>query len=70
MPPLAPLFARMTTHDIERRFTASEALAFFQEHLASHSEDVLNTSIAPTWTFDMLDNPDLYWKHLAPADRE
>ena len=33
VPMLAPLLDRMTTRDIPRRFKASEALQFFEEHV-------------------------------------
>jgi uncharacterized protein (DUF2342 family) len=34
-PFLAPLFDKMAAHDVRRRFTAEEALAFFEKHASS-----------------------------------
>jgi hypothetical protein len=34
-PFLAPLFDKMTAHDVRRRFTAEEALTFFEKHASS-----------------------------------
>ncbi|KAL1942080.1 hypothetical protein VTO73DRAFT_6610 [Trametes versicolor] len=70
VPPLAPLFARMTTHVIDQRFTASEALVFYDEHLAHLSEVVLETGIVAEPSFEPLNYPDLYWKQLGTGDRE
>jgi hypothetical protein len=39
---LAPLLDKMTTRDIENRFTAAEALQFFEEMLPTVAEDQLN----------------------------
>lgn len=39
---LAPLLDKMTTIDIENRFTAAEALHFFEEMLPTVAEDQLN----------------------------
>ena len=38
---LAPLFDRMTTHDLTRRFTADEALEFFQNEYSQLTEEQL-----------------------------
>jgi hypothetical protein len=34
-PFFAPLFDKMTAHDVRRRFTAEEALVFFEKHAPS-----------------------------------
>ena len=39
---LAPLFDRMLTHDLKRRFTADEALEFFQNEYSKLTEQQLN----------------------------
>lgn len=39
---LAPLLDKMTTSEIENRFTAAEALHFFEEMLPELTEDQLN----------------------------
>ncbi|KAF8880445.1 kinase-like domain-containing protein [Gymnopilus junonius] len=67
-PFLAPLLDRMTTRDLERRFTAYEALRFFEEMFSQMSETQLKT---PYWVkesevylpFDEYDR----WKDL-PSD--
>ena len=38
---LAPLFDRMTTHDLTRRFTVDEALEFFQNEYSELTEEQL-----------------------------
>lgn len=60
----------MTTHVIDQRFTASEALVFYNEHLAHLSEEVLETGIVAEPSFEPLNYPDLYWKQLGTGDRE
>lgn len=60
----------MTTHVVSQRFTASEALVFYDEHLAHLSEEVLKTSIVAEPSFDPLNDPDLYWGQLGTGDRE
>ena len=62
---LVPLFDRMTTHDLTRRFTADEALEFFQneysqltkEQLGCHTYYDSNRSSSECW--------DLIPRHLA-----
>jgi hypothetical protein len=44
---LVPLFDRMTTHDLTRRFTADEALEFFQNEYSELTEEQLNHLVAP-----------------------
>jgi hypothetical protein len=39
MPFLAPLLDKMVAHDVRRRFTAEEALSFFEAHAASVPRD-------------------------------
>ncbi|KAH9477401.1 hypothetical protein JR316_0009614 [Psilocybe cubensis] len=45
LPLLAPLLDKMTTWDIINRFTASEALQFFEERLAEFPEQLLEVGI-------------------------
>ncbi|KAH9895154.1 hypothetical protein C8Q73DRAFT_644869 [Cubamyces lactineus] len=66
VPILAVLFSRMTTHVIDDRFTAAEALAFFREVEAQLSPHDLDTNITLKTDYDPLDNPDLYWSRLLP----
>lgn len=44
---MAPLIAGMTTTDIPRRFTAHDALQFFNDHRAELSPDQLNSCLLP-----------------------
>ena len=44
---LAPLFDRMTTHYLTRRFTADEALDFFQNEYSTLREEQLNRLVTP-----------------------
>ena len=44
---LAPLFDRMLTHDLKRRFTADEALEFFQKEYSELTEEQLNDFTPP-----------------------
>ena len=44
---LAPLFDRMLTHDLKRRFTADEALEFFQNEYSELIEQQLNRLTYP-----------------------
>ncbi|KAF8905818.1 kinase-like domain-containing protein [Gymnopilus junonius] len=49
-PFLAPLLDRMTTRDLERRFTAMEALQFFEDMFSKMTETQLGT---PFWEDDL-----------------
>ncbi|KAI0332318.1 hypothetical protein GY45DRAFT_1274190 [Cubamyces sp. BRFM 1775] len=68
MPLLAVLFSRMTTHVVDDRFTAAEALAFFRELEANLSPDVLDRSVTLKADYDALDDPEVYWSRLSPED--
>ncbi|KAG6902719.1 hypothetical protein C0995_012383 [Termitomyces sp. Mi166 len=67
LPMLAPLFDRMTTRDIARRFKASEALQFFEDQVIPLTSKRLLLSAAP-------DQPPSYlpydyydrWEYLDP----
>ncbi|KAI0355662.1 hypothetical protein OH77DRAFT_1495961 [Trametes cingulata] len=64
VPLLAPLFARMTTHVINERFSAREALHFYSQIEAGLSPVVLDEGVVLQPCFDALDEPDLYWSSL------
>lgn len=64
-PVLAPLIGKMSTHVIEERWSAEEALAFFNETLAGLSPDVLDSSVTLQFDLDPLDDPDRYWNQLS-----
>ncbi|KAI1794188.1 hypothetical protein LXA43DRAFT_998166, partial [Ganoderma leucocontextum] len=70
LPQLAPLFARMTTHVVDGRFTASEALAFFQDHFGDLPDDVLATRLVLSPSFEPLVDPEVYWSLLNAEDSE
>ena len=59
---LAPLFDRMTTHDLTRRFTADEALDFFQNEYSTLREEQLNRPVTPDRGGSSFD----YWDHMPP----
>ncbi|KAG6886681.1 hypothetical protein C0995_005905 [Termitomyces sp. Mi166 len=66
VPMLAPLFDRMTTRDIARRFKASEALQFFEEQVIPLTpKHVLSWAAEPIDQYDAYDYYDR-WKYLDP----
>ncbi|KAG6871015.1 hypothetical protein C0995_009037, partial [Termitomyces sp. Mi166 len=66
VPMLAPLFDRMTTRDIARRFKASEALQFFEEQVIPLTpKHVLSWAPEPIHRYDAYDYYDR-WKYLDP----
>ncbi|KAG6895091.1 hypothetical protein C0992_003205, partial [Termitomyces sp. T32_za158] len=63
---LAPLFDRMTTRKITRRFKASEALQFFEEQVISLTpKRVLSLAAESRHRWEAYDYYDR-WKHLDP----
>lgn len=60
------MLGKMTTHIPEERWSAEDALTFFNEILAGLFPVALDSSVACQWDYDTLDNPDLYWNHLTP----
>ncbi|KAG5720190.1 hypothetical protein E4T56_gene3219 [Termitomyces sp. T112] len=71
VPMLAPLFDRMTTRDIPRRFKASEALRFFEEHVIPLTPQPVLSLAAPDLPFSRVpyDYHDR-WKDLDPESME
>ncbi|KAG6872418.1 hypothetical protein C0995_009932 [Termitomyces sp. Mi166 len=67
VPMLAPLFDRMTTRDITRRFKASEALQFFEEHVIPLTPKHVLSLAAPGLPYSSLPY-DYYdrWESLDP----
>ncbi|KAH0585681.1 hypothetical protein H2248_008892 [Termitomyces sp. 'cryptogamus'] len=67
VPMLAPLFDRMTTRNIPRRFKASEALRFFEEHVIPLTPQHVLSLAAPDLPFSPVPY-DYYdrWKYLDP----
>ncbi|KAF9565822.1 hypothetical protein CPC08DRAFT_815074 [Agrocybe pediades] len=47
LPILAPFFDMLTTHKLQQRFTASEALAFLEDFYGTLSEEELNKQSSP-----------------------
>ncbi|KAI0332316.1 hypothetical protein GY45DRAFT_1274189 [Cubamyces sp. BRFM 1775] len=68
MPLLAVLFSRMTTHVVDDRFTAAEALTFFRELEATLSPDALDRSVTLEPGYDALNDTEVYWSRLPPED--
>ncbi len=69
VPQLAPLFARMSTHVVEQRFTATEALSFFDMNLTRLPEQIEASPVVLEPGFEVLRDPDLYWSILSANDR-
>ncbi|KAJ8468446.1 hypothetical protein ONZ51_g9638 [Trametes cubensis] len=66
IPLLAPLFDKMTTHQISHRFTAHEAANFIESVYASLSDTALNSSVAIVSEWDSFTNTYLYWSQTPP----
>ncbi|KAI0363265.1 hypothetical protein BV20DRAFT_169915 [Pilatotrama ljubarskyi] len=64
VPLLAPLFAKMSTHVIDDRFDAREALDFFSQIEAGLPLEVLDEGVVLQPDFDPLDDPNLCWSRL------
>lgn len=63
VPEFAPLFDKMTTHAISQRFTAEEALVFFQDRTDELSKETLLMPVE----LKMEDSQESYWDRL-PSD--
>ncbi|PPQ82539.1 hypothetical protein CVT25_007148 [Psilocybe cyanescens] len=70
LPLLAPLLDMMTTWDLERRFTASEALQFFEERLSEISEDDLSFKFFFDTCIDQRYNEYNRWENVPPEFAE
>lgn len=66
VPQLAPLLAKMSTHVVESRFTAAEALDFFNKHLGQLPEHLQASPVVLEPSFEVLRDPELYWSILSP----
>ncbi|KAI0661359.1 kinase-like domain-containing protein [Cubamyces menziesii] len=68
VPELAPLFDKMTTHQIPQRFTAREAADFIEHVFAALSGTTLGTPItaAPHYDWYSPGEADKYWSHAPP----
>ncbi|KAI0630162.1 hypothetical protein C8Q77DRAFT_1136721 [Trametes polyzona] len=66
VPMLAPLFGKMTTHIVDERFTAAEALEFFRRVEAETSPETLKSSITLQPNYHRMHDPQLYWCHTSP----
>lgn len=66
IPLLAPLFDKMTTHLISRRFTALEAANFIEDIYAGLSEATLSLPITLEPNWDSCTNAQLYWSQTRP----
>ncbi|KAI0355652.1 hypothetical protein OH77DRAFT_1424594 [Trametes cingulata] len=70
IPAMAPFLARMTTHVVEERFTAVEALTFFKQHLGHLPDEVLVSEVTLERSLIPLEHPDKYWCLLRPEQQE
>ncbi|KAI0630158.1 hypothetical protein C8Q77DRAFT_1136695 [Trametes polyzona] len=66
VPMLAPLFGKMTTHIVDERFTAAEALEFFRRVEAETSPETLQSSVTLQPDYHRMHDPQLYWCHTSP----
>ncbi len=66
VPVLAALFDGMTTHVIQHRFSAQEALEVFMDNTESLSSDVLDTPVTLRTNYETMFDPEVYWSQLAP----
>lgn len=55
----------MTTHIVNDRWTAEEALLFFNEIRTGLTPEVLDSNILLEANLDCVDNPELYWRRLS-----
>ena len=66
VPALAALFDAMTTHVQSRRFTAAEALQFYNTQVATVPSAVLDSVVEPHLDWSAMVNSDVYWSKLSP----
>ncbi|KAI0630179.1 kinase-like domain-containing protein [Trametes polyzona] len=69
VPMLAPLFGKMTTHIVDDRFTAAEALEFFRRIEAEVSPETLQSSVTLQPDYQRMHDPKLYWCRTSPEFR-
>ncbi|KAI0780213.1 kinase-like domain-containing protein [Fomes fomentarius] len=69
VPCLAALCAKMTTYVVEERFTAAEALSFYNDHMSGLPDEQLHSTVILDPSLEPLRNPELYWRLLIPEDR-
>ena len=58
----------MTTHVVSQRFTAVEALSFYNEHFSGLPDDLLAHPLTLCMGFEPLRDPEVYWSRLSPQD--
>ncbi|KAI0645524.1 hypothetical protein C8Q79DRAFT_911014 [Trametes meyenii] len=66
VPMLAPLFDMMTTHNLDRRFTAEEALEFLDYVWSQLSKDTRNAPLSLEVDFGCQTHPEMYWDLTPP----
>lgn len=64
VPALAALFDAMTTHVQSQRFTAAEALQFYNTQIATVPSAVLDSVVEPHLDWSAMVNSDVYWSKL------
>ncbi|PPQ88578.1 hypothetical protein CVT25_009958 [Psilocybe cyanescens] len=65
LPILAPLLDRMTTWELDRRFTASEALHFYEDRLSEVTDDQMKLLVEQEHNRKLYDEYDR-WEGLSP----
>ncbi|KAI9067542.1 hypothetical protein FKP32DRAFT_1755108 [Trametes sanguinea] len=70
VPPLAVLFARMTTSVVHERFSAAEALEFFHDIEEGLTPDILLADVMLKPDFGPVDDPDMYWLRLSTEHQQ
>ncbi|KAI0780017.1 kinase-like domain-containing protein [Fomes fomentarius] len=68
-PCLAALCAKMTTYVVEERFTAAEALSFYNDRMLALPDEQLDSTVMLKPCYKPLSDPELYWSLLTPEDR-
>jgi hypothetical protein len=66
VPFLAPLFDKMIARDVNRRFTAAQALSFFEEHVTTVPQKVLTRDPTPGEISSLAWDEYDHWAGLPP----
>ena len=70
IPALAPLFDKMTTWQVSQRFTAEEALRFFEDEVSHPSEVVLQMPQTVCVDWETMSDSNRYWSKLSPQSQK
>lgn len=66
VPMLPALFDKMTTHVISQRFSAEEALEFFQSETKDLAQDVIGGHLVLSIEGQAMNSSEVYWSRLSP----